>query len=220
MVLQELFKENGYSNIINKVEALQYELAVNMFYDDEEKIPEELRYLYISKTRDELFFVLDTRKYTPSELCEKWDRKISAFMTFGSQNREIIRKLKYNTVQILLYEAPIADRSEESSLNISRKILMPCTFKDDGTIEIPDDEVVGIPFYLITKGDFETNIDVVDKLRDCLSGTESDNLDFLNLRRKQVQRRTDENNHLRKNFEEDEYNKIKEWLNTNVNTND
>lgn len=220
MVLQDLFEGKGYVNIINKEDAIPFELSVNMFYDNEERIPQELKYLFISKTKDELFFVLDSRDQDISALCGKWDQKISAFMNFGSSNKIVIQKLKYNAVQIVLYEKPIADRSEEGSLNVTRKILMPCTFDDNGVIEIPDDEVVEIPFYLIVSDEFKKNTIVENKLKNCLPASESKTMDFLYEKRRLVQRREDKNKILKKNFKEEEYNKIKEWLNTNVNTSD
>lgn len=218
MELQEIFKKSGYINIINKVDALKYKLFVDMFYEEGETIPQELKYLYISKTCDELFFVLDGRGQDISSLCEMWDRKISAFMTFGSSDRDTIEKLKYNVVQIVLYEAPVEDRSEEGSLNVTRKLLIPCIFLDNGDIEISDDEVIEIPFYLIEAGDFEKNMIVLNELGQYLPSSQDVNLDFLSVRRKPVQRRL-ENKILKKNYEKTEYKKIKEWLKTYEDTN-
>lgn len=115
-----------------------------------------------------MFFVLDGREYDLTELCKKWDQKISAFMTFGSKNKKVLRKLKYNAIQIILYENTIIDRSEEGSLNVTRKILLPCTFMRNGMTEIKDDEAVGIPFYLIPAGDFKVNEEFISQLNDCL----------------------------------------------------
>ncbi len=218
MLLQEFFTKSNYSNIIKKKDAVSYGLSVEMLYDEDEKIPKELKCLYISKTCDELFFILDGREYDLTELCEKWDRKISAFMTFGSKDKEILRKLKYNAIQIILYDSPIVDRSEEGSLNVTRKILLPCIFSGNGMIEIQDDEAVGIPFYLIPTGDFKVNEELVSQLNDCLPEDERGEFEFLSLERKLVQKRVDDNNILKKNFIKEEYDKIKEWLNTNVDT--
>lgn len=217
MLLQEFFTKNNYSNIIKKEDAVSYGLSVGMLYDEDEIIPKEFKYLYISKTCDELFFILDGREYDLTELCEKWDRKISAFMTFGSKDKEILRKLKYNAIQIILYESPIVDRSEEGSLNVTRKILLPCTFKGNGMIEIKDDEAIGIPFYLIPAGDFKVNEEFVSQLNDCFPQDKRGEFEFLSLERKK-QKRIDDNNVLRKNFRREEYDKIKEWLNTNADT--
>ena len=200
MLLQDFFTQSNYSNIINKEDADSYELSVEMLYDGDEKIPNEFKYLYISKTCDELFFILDGREYDLKKLCEKWDRKISAFMTFGSKNKEILRKLKYNAIQIILHENPIIDRSEEGSLNVTRKILLPCIFKGNGKIEIKDDEAVGIPFYLIPVSDFKVNEEFISQLNDCLPEDEKEELEFLSLERKLVHKRVDDNNVSKKNF--------------------
>ena len=218
MLLQEFFTKSNYSNIIKKEDADSYGLCVEMLYDEDEKIPKEFKCLYISKTCDELFFILDGREYDLKELCERWDRKISAFMTFGSRNKELLGNLKYNAIQIILYENPNIDRSEEGSLNVTRKILLPCTFKANGMIEIKDDEAVGIPFYLIPAGDFKVNEEFISQLNDCLPEDERGEFEFLFLERKLVQKRVDDNNVLKKNFIKEEYDKIKEWLTTNVDT--
>lgn len=94
MLLQEFFTNSNYSNIIEKEDAISYGLSVEILYDEDEKIPKEFKWLYISKTCDELFFVLDGREYDLKKLCERWDRKISAFMTFGSRNKELLGNLK------------------------------------------------------------------------------------------------------------------------------
>lgn len=218
MLLQEFFTKSNYSNIIKREDAVSYGLSVGMLYDEDEKIPKEFKCLYISKTCDELFFILDGREGNLTELCEKWDRKISAFMTFGSKNKEILRKLKYNAIQIILYENPAIDRSEEGSLNVTRKILLPCTFKENGMIEIKEEEAVEIPFYLIPAGDFKVNEEFVSQLNDCLPEDEGGKFEFLFSERKLVQKRINANNVLKKNFINEEYDKIKEWLNTNVDT--
>ena len=85
-------------------------------------------------------------------------------------------------------------------------------------IEIQDDEAVGIPFYLIPTGDFKVNEELVSQLNDCLPEDERGEFEFLSLERKLVQKRVDDNNILKKNFIKEEYDKIKEWLNTNVDT--
>lgn len=117
-----------------------------------------------------------------------------------------------------MYENPIVDRSEEGSLNVTRKILLPCSFKKNGVIEVQDDEAVEIPFYLIPVGDFKVNEEFVTELNDCLPQDERGEFEFLSLKRKLVQKRVDDNNVLKKNFIKEEYDKIKEWLNTNVDT--
>lgn len=219
MVLQELFKKYGYINIIDRAKAIQYDLFVNMLYEDGKNIPPELKYLYISKTRDELFFILDGREQEICRLCEKWDRKISAFITFGSSDRKIVKRLKYNVIQIILYDLPVVDRSEEKSLNVTRKLFVPSSFLENGDINILDEDIVEIPFYLIENKHFEKSNAVLNELKRNLPNSENEIFDFLNVKRKLVFKKK-ENKILKKNFKEDEYNKIKEWLDTYVDSDD
>lgn len=218
MLLQELFTQHDYSNIIKNEDAVFYELSVEMLYDEDEKIPTEFIGLYISKTRDELFFILDGRNHDVTKLCQEWDRKISAFMAFGSKDREKLKKLKYNAIQIILCEGSMADRSEEGSLNVTRKIFLPCTFKENGKIDVQDDETIELPFYMIPAGDFKVNEAFVSQLNAYLPEDEGGELEFLSLKRKPVQKRADNDKIYKKNFPKAEYDKIKEWLITNEDT--
>lgn len=211
MSLQELFNRYGYCDITNKEDALDYNLLVELFYDDE-KIPEELKFLYLSKTRDELFLVLDGRKYSINELCKKWDQKISIFIAFGSEEENVTKKIKYNVVQVILCDDTIDDRSEEGSLNVSRKILLPCIINDVGEIIISDTEVVEIPFYTVPVGDFEGNSIIVNDLRTYIPDSNTVDLDFLNKPVKKVNRNKNRGNKIPKSFTEDQFKKVKEWL--------
>lgn len=212
MCLQELFGIYEYCNITNKEDALSYKLLVELFYDDK-KIPEELKYLYISKTGDELFIILDGRNQNIKELCKKWDQKISIFIAFGSDEEDVTQRLKYNVIQMILYEDSIDDRSEEGSLNVSRKILLPCTFKDGGDIEIPDTEAVEIPFYIVSVGDFMVKSTDLNNLKSYMPDSSTEDLNFLNEPMKKVDRNKN-SNQAPKSFTEDQFKKIKEWLNS------
>ncbi|MCI9210475.1 MAG: hypothetical protein HFI83_07270 [Eubacterium sp.] len=218
MILQDLFEESGYRNIINEDNAKPYHLSVDVFYNKEGQIPSELKFLYISKTKDELFFVLDGRVESISNVCKKWEQNISAFMAFGSPDKNVIRNLKYNVVMLVLFEDFSVDRSKESSLNIARKIFLPCTFKANGDIEIAEEEVVELPFYLIKEEAFEKDFNMADRLKLMLPKMEQEEMDFLGITRKQVPGREDSNGVLKKNFKQEEYEKIKRWLETNADT--
>ncbi len=218
MILQDLFEESGYRNIINEDNAKPYHLSVDVFYNEEGQIPSELKFLYISKTKDELFFVLDGRVESISNVCKKWEQNISAFMAFGSPDKNVIRNLKYNVVMLVLFEDFSVDRSKESSLNIARKIFLPCTFKANGDIEIAEEEVVELPFYLIKEEAFEKDFNMADRLKLMLPKMEQEEMDFLGITRKQVPGREDSNGVLKKNFKQEEYEKIKRWLETNADT--
>lgn len=212
MILQKLFSEHGYCDITEKENALTYKLLVGLFYEDEQ-IPKELKYLYMSKTCDELFIVLDGRNQNLRRLCEKWDQKISIFIVFGSDKEDVTQKLKYNVIQMILCEDSIDDRSEEGSLNVSRKILLPCTFKDGGDIEIPDTEAVEIPFNIVSVGDFKVNSKAMNNLKSYIPDSSTEDLDFLNKPIKKVERNKNSNK-VPKSFTEDQFKKIKEWLDT------
>lgn len=211
MSLQELFDRYGYCDITNKEDALDYNLLVEFFYDDE-KIPEELKFLYLSKTCDELFLVLDGRKHGINELCEKWDQKISIFVAFGSEEENVTKKIKYNVVQVILCDDTIDDRSEEGSLNVSRKILLPCTINDMGDIIISDTEMVELPFYTVPVGDFEENSIIMNDLRTYIPNSNTVDLDFFNKPIKKVKRIKNSDNRIAKSFTEDQFIKVRGWL--------
>lgn len=211
MSLQELFDRYGYLNITHKDEALAYKLFVELFYDDG-KIPKELKYLYISKTCDELFVVLDGRNKDINELCKIWDQKISIFIAFGSEEESVTQKLKYNVIQIILCNDAIDDRSEEGSLNVSRKILLPCIIDNVGNIIISDAEVVEIPFYIVHVGDFEVNLNVMNDLMTYIPDSNTTDLDFLNKPMKKVNRNKNSGSKISKSFTEEQFKKVKEWL--------
>lgn len=139
-------------------------------------------------------------------------------MAFGSPDKNVIRNLKYNVVMLVLFEDFSVDRSKESSLNIARKIFLPCTFKANGDIEIAEEEVVELPFYLIKEEAFEKDFNMADRLKLMLPKMEQEEMDFLGITRKQVPGREDSNGVLKKNFKQEEYEKIKRWLETNADT--
>lgn len=211
MSLQELFEMYGYRNITDKEEALKHKLFVEFFYEDEE-IPNELKYLYISKTRDELFVIIDGRDQIIKELCKKWDQKISIFIAFGSDEVEATQKIKYNVIQVILCKDNIGDRSEEGSLNVSRKILLPCTIDKEGNIFIPDPEVVEIPFYIVPVGDLEANLKLVSDLKNYIPDSNIEELDFLNHPIKKVNRSKGSGNTFAKSFTTEQFKKVKEWI--------
>lgn len=211
MNLQGLFEMYGYCDITDQDEALNHKLFVELFYDDDE-IPNELKYLYISKTCDELFIILDGRNQNIKELCKKWDQKISIFIAFGSDEAEVTRKIKYNVIQVILCKNIIEDHSEEGSLNVSRKILLPCTIDKEGSIIIPDTEVVEIPFYIVPVGDQEADFQLASDLKKYIPDSKSGELDFLYYPIKKVNRSKSGSNKLSKSFTSDQFGKVKEWL--------
>lgn len=116
MTLQNLFDEYDYSSIENDINGEKTGLFMNYFYDEDDKKPSELLGIYISKNQDELFFVLNGEEREIPSLCKKWDLMIRNFMIFGSENREVLERIKYNTIQLVLFQSNIVDRTEELSL--------------------------------------------------------------------------------------------------------
>ena len=214
MILQELFDTYKYCDLLKDENDVRFKLSVGLFYDDNGEIPQELKHLYISKTGDELFLVLDSTNYTIKELCKKWDQKISIFIAFGSNEGSVTKKLKYNVVQIILYKGNIEDRSEEGSLSVSRKILLPFEVSEEGDIIIADEEVVEIPFYIVPVGDFMVQPNILKDLKACIPDSIADDLGFLNEPMKKGNRKKGDDNKIIKIFNEDQYRKIEGWLNS------
>lgn len=214
MLLQEIFSKRGYKNIIENVNKYKDKFHIEFFYDDHDEVPKELLGIYISMCWDELFFVLNGEEKDINELCEKWDRKISTFMIFGSEEKEILRKMKYNVIQIILHEKADIDTTQEGSLNISRKIILPCTFDERGRALIADDSALELPFVLIMSSEIPEKGKIMSELSNLLP-KEGTNVEFLKIPREKKRRGT--NGELVKTFA-DEFEQIKEWLIKNDNT--
>ena len=210
MTLQDLFDKYDYSNIEDDVNGEKTGLFMNYFYNEDDKKPSELLGIYISKNKDELFVVLDGKEREISSLCKKWDALIRDFMIFGSEKREALERLKYNAIQLVLFQDVIADRTEELSLNISRKIFLKCSIDETGKIFLDLDEELEIPFYLIQSEALEIDKNLVDELEECIPEDNS-SLNFMNKMRKKVNKNA-------KSFSQEEYDLIKEWLTKDENS--
>lgn len=204
MILQDLFKEYGYSNIEDDIDGERTGFFMNYFLDENDRIPSELLGIYLSKNQDELFFVLNGEGESITPLCQKWDFMIRNFMIFGSENREVLEQLQYNAVQLILFQTDIIDRAEELSLNISRKIFLRCKFGKTGKILLDSDEELELPFYLIESDTSDINQDLEVELKRCLPDN-NPSLKFLGQIRKKV-------NKPAKSFSKNEYELIKRWL--------
>lgn len=215
MLLQEIFSQREYRNIIKDINDFNEDFNIEYFYDDD-KIPEELLGMYISPYWDELFLILNGGGQNINDLCEKWDKKISTFMIFGSYNKDIIKKIKYNVVQIVLYEKDIEDKSQEGSLKISRKILLPCAIDGNGQVSIDDEEALELPFVLISPNETAQKAEVITELL-TLMPKEGTSMEFIKTPRKKERRKVGEDGRLVKSFS-DEFEQIKEWLTRNDNT--
>ena len=186
-LIDEFTKKGYYHSILNKERSLSDDkLFIEYLYDQEEEPREELIDIFLSKHGDELFIVLKGDAKNPGELCKWWDKRISRFTAFGSTDYSILKKFKYNVIQLVLYSGvskTIIDgktkiiipkeinREEEGSVQVSRKIFLPYT-EEDGQIVIPDEEAVEIPFYLIPLEDFHTKSTDIEELEACVPDEE------------------------------------------------
>lgn len=204
MILQNLFDKYDYNNIEDDINGEKTGLFMNYFYDEDDRKPSELLGIYISKKQDELFFVLNGEGKNITSLCKKWDVMIRDFMIFGSENRKILEQLKYNVIQLILFQSDIKDRTEELSLNISRKIFLRGAIDKTGKILLDPEEELEVPFYQIQSDSLEIDQKLADDLKLCIPEDEP-SLSFLNQIRKKVNKNS-------KSFSQEEYDLIREWL--------
>lgn len=202
MKFLEQFEKYNYKSLLHENVAKAFQMDISYFWDEQNKKPEELCDIYISDRGDEMFILLFGDKKNIHSLCNEWDNKVSVFVAFGSENRKVLRKIKYNVIEIILCKNKDIDREEESSLNITRKIILPYKIDDDGSVEIPDEEAVEIPFYMIPTSDFSLNKKQVEALEKCMPEKELEVLFQEN--------KSGRGN--RKTFESKTYEKIEEWL--------
>ena len=196
MILQEEFKKSGYKDILVGNIASEYRINLEDLFDLDQK-PEELLCIFISKQRDDLFFLLDGDLMEINTLCDRWDDRIRVFMIINGK-AEMIHKLKYNVVQLIVYSKEILDKSREGNLLISRKIL------------IDDDEVIELPFHMIPTDAFAPDTEQMKRLSQLLPEDEG-LLALMEKKRKRVNRKEREGV-LDKSFEVQDYEQIKEWL--------
>lgn len=222
-LIEEFTKKGDYHSILNKERSLSNDkLSIEYLYDQEEEPREELIDIFLSKHGDELFIVLKGDVKNPGELCKWWDKRISRFTTFGSSDYSILRKFKYNVIQLVLYSGvseTIKDghtrikipeeinREEEGSVQVSRKIFLPYT-EEGGQIVIPDEEAVEIPFYLIPLEDFQARSTDIEELEVCVPNEEE--MEFLysviTIPRKKA------GVTMSLGFNDEQFEKTKEWL--------
>ena len=208
MILQEEFKKNGYKDILVGDIASEYEINLEDVFDLEQK-PEALLSIFISGQKDELFFLLDGDLERIDSLCDYWDDRIRVFMIINGKSKAI-HKLKYNIVQLIVYSEGTPDRSRESNLLISRKIIIKGDMTDKDRIVIDDDEVIELPFHMIPTDASAPDAEQMKRLGQLLPGDEG-LLTIMEKKRKRVNRNKREGV-LDKSFGEQDYEKIKEWL--------
>lgn len=208
MILQEEFKKSGYKDILVENIASEYGINLEDLFDLDQK-PKELLCIFISEQRDDLFFLLDGDLMEINTLCDRWDDRIRVFMIINGK-AEMIHKLKYNVVQLIVYSKEILDKSREGNLLISRKILIKGDMTDKNQIVIDDDEVIELPFHMIPTDAFAPDTEQMKRLSQLLPEDEG-LLALMEKKRKRVNRKEREGV-LDKSFEVQDYEQIKEWL--------
>lgn len=208
MQIKEVFEKYNYLNLMDKEVSTDMGLFVEIFYE-EDFFSEDLKGIYISNEKDELFFVFDYLTGSIKEKCMYWDRKISSFIAFGSENRGLLKKIKYNITQVILNYSDIFDSEIESSLTISRKIFIPCKKENNSQYFVDEKSVFMFPFVPINQKSFIADSDVLFDLQSCLPNEEE--LGFLSSSVKKVKKITRENV-IDKSYNETQFEAIKGWL--------
>ena len=210
MILQDEFKSNGYLNLLDSANIIDDEINLEDLFDIDDK-PVELLGIYISQNRDELFFVLDGNIMDINELCDTWDDRIRVFAIINGKNTDIHR-LKYNIVQLIICSDDNPDKNREGNLLVSRKIILKGNMSDRNKIILDDDEAIELPFHMIPIKDFLPDKEQIGLLRRLLPEDESV-FSLLKRQHKKAKRKEHEGI-IDKSFSVQDFEKIKEWLET------
>lgn len=210
MILQDEFKSNGYLNLLDSANIIDDEINLEDLFDIDDK-PVELLEIYISQNRDELFFVLDGNIMDINELCDTWDDRIRVFAIINGKNTDIHR-LKYNIVQLIICSDDNPDKNREGNLLVSRKIILKGNMSDRNKIILDDDEAIELPFHMIPIKDFLPDEEQIGLLRRLLPEDESV-FSLLKRQHKKAKRKEHEGI-IDKSFSVQDFEKIKEWLET------
>ena len=210
MILQDEFKSNGYLNLLDSANIIDDEINLEDLFDIDDK-PVELLGIYISQNRDELFFVLDGNIMDINELCDTWDDRIRVFPIINGKNTDIHR-LKYNIVQLIICSDDNPDKNREGNLLVSRKIILKGNMSDRNKIILDDDEAIELPFHMIPIKDFLPDEEQIGLLRRLLPEDESV-FSLLKRQHKKAKRKEHEGI-IDKSFSVQDFEKIKEWLET------
>lgn len=209
LILQEEFLKNGYKTILNEKNGNTYHINLDDIFDVDNK-PSELIEIYISEQQDELFFIIDGNKRDINELCDIWDDRIRIFTILNGKG-EVIQRLKYNIIQIIICSDDMPDRNRERNLCISRKIILKGKIRPDAQVYIDDDEAIELPFYMISAEVFLPDKEQINELEQLLPSKNDSILDLLKKKRKKMPRRNRESN-IEKSFDNGDFKKIKRWL--------
>lgn len=208
VILQEEFMQNGYENLLISENAHLNQINLEDLFDLND-IPTELLGIFISKKRDELFFLLNGDDMEINALCDTWDDRIRVFTIVNGKNAAI-QELKYNIVQLIIYSNGTPDKNREGNLLISRKIILKGNMDDKDRIFIDNDEGIELPFHMIPSDAFSPDEEQINTLKQLLPKDESV-LSILKNKQKKVIRKEREGV-LDKSFEVQDFEKIKEWL--------
>lgn len=206
MNLNNEFLKHGYKNLLDYEDSDCEIVKLEDFFDNDKK-PQELLGIYMSKQKDELFIVLNGDLMKITELCDRWDDRIRVFTIINGNSLEI-HKLKYNIVQLIICSKAVQDKKIEGNLNISRKLIIK-GHNNNSNIIIDDNEEIELPFYMIKPGEFNANEELINEL-DQLMPKDKKVLDILKEdHRKKI---SDENGQKNRYFETNDFNLIEEWL--------
>ena len=208
MILQEEFKQSGYKDLLSEENTKIYKINLEDLFDLND-MPLELISIYISEKGDELFFIIDGDKMEINELCDTWDDRIRIF-TIINGNNPVIQKLKYNIIQLIIYSNGTPDKNREGNLLISRKIIIKGDMENKNQISIDDDEAIELPFHMIPANSFSPDEEQVNALRQLLP--EDDSIFTLLKKKRNKAKRKEHEGILDKSFEIQNFEKIKEWL--------
>ena len=206
MNLNNEFLKHGYKNLLDYEDSDCEIVKLEDFFDNDKK-PQELLGIYMSKQKDELFIVLNGDLMKITELCDRWDDRIRVFTIINGNSLEI-HKFKYNIVQLIICSKAVQDKKIEGNLNISRKLIIK-GHNNNSNIIIDDNEEIELPFYMIKPGEFNANEELINEL-DQLMPKDKKVLDILKEdHRKKI---SDENGQKNRYFETNDFNLIEEWL--------
>lgn len=207
MILQNEFQKSGYTDLLVGDSASKYGINLDEIFDSDKK-PKELMGIYMSEPGDELYFLLNGDSMKIDKLCAEWDQKLRIF-TLINERTAAIRKLKYNMVQLIVYSQNKPDRTIESNLQISRKIIIKGNMTREH-IEITDAMGIELPFYMISANEFAPDVKQTQRLIQLLPKDE-ELFTILRKEREKVNR-----NHRAdiqpKHYTQQEFDKIEEWL--------
>lgn len=210
MDVDKIFKDNGYQNLLENCDDMFLKYLVDL-----EDIPKELMGIYLSNDMDELFIVYYVDPVDFEEKCKEWDNNIMFLLNHGMSDKEFVRKLRLNIVQILLYDKDKeVDKAIERSLDISRKITIPISRNrediNNERIFIDERDAYLLPFVRIRKNSQEQNVDLQKSLDELLPI--GDEYLFMENKIDKKYNRNQGSNLSIMSLEDEQYKLLEEWI--------